>query len=602
MRGSSESLFTKNSYSRHLAQSQNPACVTIYKQMQNYVPLGPNQHSQSPSPSAAPTEVHHQPDGVVYEHDFDNINFDSENPPTNIFEGDYFNTEAEDLEWPAEEADCDGDLGLELEEEEEDVKAEGAVAEQERDWEAPIECQDFPMEDNTDHTDTPSTTHDPVQNSVCWHKAEALLYQQQHIVKFPLQSAGATLNPASDDEHHQNAYYRYHQQLSTSSDDSEDGIWVPFSSQIDYEVVHWAKTQGPGSTLFSDLLKIEGLGLSYKNSCKLNKIIDTKIPAHRPRFQRKEILVADIIECVRALYGDPEFAPYLMFVPEQHYTDQDETERLYHDLHTGKWWWNTQKHLEKEKPGTTIIPILLSSDKTQVTMFRNKAAYPVYMMIGNLPKEICQHPSHSAQILLAYLPTTKLEHITNKSVRHQSLVNLFHACMRYVVEPLVEPGRNGMDIASGDGALCHGHPLVACYIRDYPEQLLVTGIKTGECPKCDIPSAKLGSKDLPCRTRDLGDILDALALVDEDPYEFTKACRSAGIKPLFHPFWEDLSHCNIFRTITPDVLHQLYQGLVKHLISWIKLAFSEAEIDAQCKHLPPNNNVQVFMKGISILS
>lgn len=76
----------------------------------------------------------------------------------------------------------------------------------------------------------------------------------------------------------------------------------------------------------------------------------------------------------------------------------------------------------------------------------------------------------------------------------------------------------------------------------------------------------------------------------------------AGVKPLYHPFWEELPHCNIYHAITPDVLHQLYQGLVKHLIAWIKSACGEAEIDARCKRLPPNHNIRLFMKGISVLS
>ncbi|KAG1764327.1 hypothetical protein EDD22DRAFT_776073 [Suillus occidentalis] len=72
--------------------------------------------------------------------------------------------------------------------------------------------------------------------------------------------------------------------------------------------------------------------------------------------------------------------------------------------------------------------------------------------------------------------------------------------------------------------------------------------------------------------------------------------------PVYHPFWEGLPHCNIYNTITPDVLHQIYQGLIKHLISWIKTAYSEAEIDVWCKCLPPNHNIHLCMKGISILS
>lgn len=48
------------------------------------------------------------------------------------------------------------------------------------------------------------------------------------------------------------------------------------------------------------------------------------------------------MECIRALYGDPQHAQYLCFAPEQHYADADKTERLYHDMNSGSWWWSTQ--------------------------------------------------------------------------------------------------------------------------------------------------------------------------------------------------------------------------------------------------------------------
>ncbi|KAJ6578162.1 hypothetical protein B0H19DRAFT_1122556 [Mycena capillaripes] len=44
-------------------------------------------------------------------------------------------------------------------------------------------------------------------------------------------------------------------------------------------------------------------------------------------------------------------------------------------------------------------------------MFRNKAAYPVYMNIGNIPKDIRRKPSRQAYILIEYLPTTRLDPI-----------------------------------------------------------------------------------------------------------------------------------------------------------------------------------------------
>ncbi|KAF8221630.1 hypothetical protein L208DRAFT_1326765, partial [Tricholoma matsutake] len=54
--------------------------------------------------------------------------------------------------------------------------------------------------------------------------------------------------------------------------------------------------------------------------------------------------------------------------------------------------------------------------------------------------------------------------------------------------------------------------------------------------------------------------------------------------------------------VTPDILHQLYQGILKHLKSWIISAYGAIEIDARCRQLPPNHNIWVFMKGISTLT
>jgi hypothetical protein len=93
------------------------------------------------------------------------------------------------------------------------------------------------------------------------------------------------------------------------------------------------------------------LSLSFKNANELNGIIDHELPIGRPKFKREQIIVAgeafdvyyrDVIDCVKSLYGDPDFAKYLAFAPERHYSDKDETIRLFHDMHTGKWWWDTQ--------------------------------------------------------------------------------------------------------------------------------------------------------------------------------------------------------------------------------------------------------------------
>ncbi|KAJ7821262.1 hypothetical protein B0H14DRAFT_2831726 [Mycena olivaceomarginata] len=425
------------------------------------------------------------------------------------------------------------------------------------------------------------------------------------IVKYPSNRAGEEIS----DERSPSAEEQYSNALGKPTN-----VYAPFASKMDWEVARWAKLRGSGSTAFTDLLKIEGvaqaLGLSYGNSIELNAIIDEKLPG-RPKFTRSEVVVAgevfelysrNIIECVRALFGNTDFAPYLFVVPERHYADEDQTIRLYHNMHTGKWWWSTQKQIEKDNPGATIIPILLSSDKTQLTMFGNKSAYPVYMTIGNIPKEIRRKPSRRAYILLAYLPTSRLAHIKNKAARRRTLANLFHVCLSFITAPLREAGVTGISIASGDGKLRRGHPIVACYIGDYPEQLLVTCVKTGWCPTGETDHDSLGDGESKCVLRNLAKILDALDTLDEGGTRYTQACTEAGIKPVVHPFWEQLPYTNIFLSITSDILHQLYQGIIKHLIEWLKESLGEAELDARCRRLPPNHNIRLFMKGISHLN
>ncbi|KAG2158664.1 uncharacterized protein EDB93DRAFT_1237945 [Suillus bovinus] len=365
---------------------------------------------------------------------------------------------------------------------------------------------------------------------------------------------------------------------------NDDNPYHPFNSQIEWEVARWAKV----------CRATERLGLSFKNTNELNKTIDHKLPTGCPKFQWEQVVVAgesfdvyyrDIIECIKSLYGDPNFARYLTFAPERHYTDEDQT-----------------KKLDQHCPGGTIIPIIISTDKTQVTMFHNKSTYPVYLTIGNIPKEICCKPSRGAHILLAYLPTTRLEHITNKASRRRSIANLYHACLSRVLALLQHAGLEGINMRTGDGALCHCHPLFASFVGDYPEQLLATGIKFGDCPKCDVEKDDTESNTVQLHLRKIGEVLDALAALDQGNLAFVRTCAAVGIKPVIHPFWEKLPFANIFQSVTPDVLHQLYQGLVKHILAWLEAACGATEIDARCRRLPPNHHIQLFTKGITTLS
>jgi len=139
-------------------------------------------------------------------------------------------------------------------------------------------------------------------------------------------------------------------------------------------------------------------------------------------------------------------------------------------------------------------------------------------------------------------------------------------------------------------------------VGDYPEQTLVALVKNRNCPICPAPHENIGDWESNLEPRDTQKIIEALSSVDRGATEFTKACADAGIKPVQCVFWKNLPFIDIYRSITPNILHQLYQGVLKHLISWIRAACGDAEIDARCRRLPPNHHIRLFMKGISHLS
>ena len=227
----------------------------------------------------------------------------------------------------------------------------------------------------------------------------------------------------------------------------------------------------------------------------------------------------------------------------------------------------------------------------------------MYLTIGNIRKSARRKPSRHAQILIGYIPVTRLEHVKNQAARRRALANLFHSCMQAIVAPITSYGETGIDMMSGDGVWRRCHPILAAFVGDYPEQALVTCTYNGRCPKCTVPPDQLGDF-IRFPLRDLDKASEVYELADGDATQFHAACRATGLKPVHHPFWEFLPLSNIFLSITPDILHQLLQGVLKHILSWISKpsAFGPEEIDARCRRLPPNHNIRIFSKGITTLS
>jgi hypothetical protein len=184
------------------------------------------------------------------------------------------------------------------------------------------------------------------------------------------------------------------------------------------------------------------------------------------------------------------------------------------------------------KNNCTVIPVLISFNKTQLTVFCSKTAYLVYMTIGNLPKHIQRKPSQQGQVLLTYLPTSKLGHISNNSAQQCTLANIFHVCIKYVLKPLEIAGVKGVHLTSSNGIVQCCYPIYATFVGDYPEQLLVRCIKIEECPTCSAPCNDLGNPDSVEPPHKLNKILEAFDTISQKPTVFAWACKEAGVKPI----------------------------------------------------------------------
>jgi len=171
----------------------------------------------------------------------------------------------------------------------------------------------------------------------------------------------------------------------------------------------------------------------------------------------------------------------------------------------------------------------------QLTLFWDKMAYPIYLTIGNIPKDIHRKPSRHAQVLLGYIPVTKLEHLSNKTTRRHGLTSLFHACMADVLGPIMSHGETGVAMMSGDGVWCRCHPIFATFVGDYPEQTLVTCTYSGQCPKCTIPPNQLSEYET-FPQHEQSTMVDIYLLAESDIHEFHVACQNTDMKPIKHPF------------------------------------------------------------------
>ncbi|QRV77012.1 hypothetical protein RhiJN_05027 [Ceratobasidium sp. AG-Ba] len=305
----------------------------------------------------------------------------------------------------------------------------------------------------------------------------------------------------------------------------------------------------------------------------------------------------DIIALIRSLLTDRRFIPHMRFAPEQHYDSKTRRNRVYGEMWLGKWWWRMQNILGQY---ATIVPIILSTNKTKMTVFSgNQKAWPVYLTIGNISKDIRGRPSERSTLLVGYIPVSNLTNISNGRERSEAAWQLFHTCMESILEPLKTLSRTGFDVLCADGGVRRVFPILAAYIADYPEQVTIACVRDSCCPICWIPMDERGDLTARYPRRDRCRTLDAL---DDHWNGYSRTIKTLGIRPT-RPFWADLPYVDISTCIAPDPLHQLDKGVFgEHLLKWTTALLGSNTMDRRTKGMPRFQNLRHFARGISVIS
>jgi len=125
----------------------------------------------------------------------------------------------------------------------------------------------------------------------------------------------------------------------------------------------------------------------------------------------------------------------------------------------------------------------------------DKKAWPVYITVGNLLSGRRNSPTSMAVLLLALWPISPKLSKSFKADQHQKQINAdtLRVVFELIFAPVPDPASDGVPIGCDDGNVRRCFPILAVWIVNYKENVVLHGIKSDVCPRCKVLAVELGT-------------------------------------------------------------------------------------------------------------
>ena len=166
------------------------------------------------------------------------------------------------------------------------------------------------------------------------------------------------------------------------------------------------------------------------------------------------------------------------------------------------------------------------------------------------------------------------------------------AVFSLIFEPLEAIAKFGKEINCSDGMVRRCFPVLAAWIADHAENEALHGLKRMSCALCEVPVERLGSDaEEAYPTRDYKKYARMeQRYMDTRDEELAISLSAVGVK-MNRNIFAGISRVTVPLLFKPDILHNVYLGLFKHLMQWLEDFLKKHDwqdmFDEVWKSLPP---------------